>query len=244
MHETMRGLVLREVAYREADMMLTVLTENGGKVAAVARGVRRKNSKLSAAVQSLAYSEFSFYENGGRVTVNEAEPIELFFELRSDIVKFALASYFAELLEVTADAEVENPELIRLGLNSFYALAKLSKDPRVLKSAFEMRIARYAGYTPALGVCPVCGKPPQYAVFSLDTGALYCAVCPKIGKTVPVDAGVIAALRHVLFGDLKKLFSFRLDEKGLDALAALAEGYLLEHFERSFKTLSFYRSLA
>ena len=59
----MRGLVLREVAYREADMMLTVLTENGGKVAAVARGVRRKNSKLSAAVQSLSYYELSFYES-------------------------------------------------------------------------------------------------------------------------------------------------------------------------------------
>ena len=64
MHETKRGLVLREVAYREADMMLTVLTESGGKVSAAARGVRRKNSKLSAAVQSLAFSEFSFYENG------------------------------------------------------------------------------------------------------------------------------------------------------------------------------------
>lgn len=243
MHETKRGLVLREVAYREADMMLTVLTESGGKVSAAARGVRRKNSKLSAAVQSLAYSEFSFYENGGRVTVNEAEPIELFFELRSDLVKFALASYFAELLEVTADAEVENPELIRLGLNSFYALAKLPKDPRIIKAAFEMRIARYAGYAPVLDVCPVCGAPARYPVFSLETGALYCATCPKVGKTVPVDAGIIAALTHILYGDLKKLFSFRMEEEGLQTLGALTEGYLLEHFERSFKTLSFYHSL-
>lgn len=244
MHETKRGLVLREVAYREADMMLTVLTESGGKVSVAARGVRRKNSKLSAAVQSLAFSEFSFYESAGRVTVNEAEPIELFFELRSDLVKFALASYFAELLEVTADAEVENPELIRLGLNSFYALAKLQKDPRIIKAAFELRVARYAGYAPEPGVCPVCGKAPVHPVFSLENGALYCATCPKIGKTVSVDSGVIAAMQHILFGDLKKLFSFRLEEKGVETLGMLAEGYLLEHFERSFKTLSFYHSLA
>ena len=170
MHETKRGLVLREVAYREADMMLTVLTESGGKVAAAARGVRRKNSKLSAAVQPLAYSEFSCYEGGGRTTVNEAEPIELFFELRTDLVKFALASYFSELLEVTADAEVENPELIRLGLNSFYALAKLNKDPRLIKAAFELRVVRYAGYQPSLGVCPVCGKVPSRPAFSLTNG--------------------------------------------------------------------------
>ncbi len=244
MHETKRGLVLREVAYREADMMLTVLTESGGKISAAARGVRRKSSKMSAAVQSLAFSEFSFYENSGRVTVNEAEPIELFFELRSDLVKFALASYFAELLEVTADAEVENPELIRLGLNSFYALAKLNKEPRLIKAAFELRIARYAGYTPGLGVCPACGKKPQYAAFSLENGAVYCATCPEPGKAVPVDDGVIAAMQHILYGDLKKLFSFRLEEKGMETLTAIAEGYLLEHFERSFKTLGFYHSLA
>lgn len=244
MHETKRGLVLREVAYREADMMLTVLTESGGKVAAAARGVRRKNSKLSAAVQPLAYSEFSFYEGGGRTTVNEAEPIELFFELRTDLVKFALASYFSELLEVTADAEVENPELIRLGLNSFYALAKLNKDPRLVKAAFELRVVRYAGYQPSLGVCPVCGKAPSRPVFSLTNGALYCATCPKVGKTIEVDAGVLAAMHHVLSCDLKKIFSFRLDEQGMNTLSLLAEEFLLEHFERSFKTLSFYRDLA
>lgn len=244
MHETKRGLVLREVAYREADMMLTVLTESGGKVSAVARGVRRKNSKLSAAVQPLAFSEFSFYENAGRATVNEAEPIELFFELRSDLVRFALASYFAELMDVTADAEVENPELIRLGLNSFYALAKLNKDPRLVKAVFELRVARYAGYLPSLGVCPSCGKPPEYPVFSLANGAIYCATCPKIGKTVSVDSGLVAAMHHILFCDLKKIFSFRLEEQGLETLSTLAESFLLEHFERSFKTLSFYHSLA
>ena len=159
------------------------------------------------------------------------------------MVKFALASYFAELLEVTADAEVENPELIRLGLNSFYALAKLQKDPRIIKAAFEMRIARYAGYAPVLDLCPVCGNTARHPVFSLETGTLYCATCPKVGKTIPVDEGVIAALRHILYGDLKKLFSFRMEESGIQTLATLTEGYLLEHFERSFKTLSFYHGL-
>jgi len=51
-------------------------------------------------------------------------------------------------------------------------------------------------------------------------------------------------MHHILFCDPKKIFSFRLDEQGMNTLSLLAEEFLLEHFERSFKTLSFYRDLA
>ena len=127
MHGCDKGLVLREVNWRDADMMLTVLTETNGKISAVARGVRRKSSRISAAVQPLAYSEFTFFESAGRYTINEAEPVELFYELRQDIVKLALASYFAELLEVAADGESINP-LIPDKVISLDDMTELVKD--------------------------------------------------------------------------------------------------------------------
>lgn len=244
MHGCDKGLVLREVPYRDADMMLTVLTETGGKISAAARGVRRKSSKISAAVQPLAYSEFTFFESGGRYTVNEAEPIELFYELRQDIVKLSLGSYFAELLEVASDAEAVNPELLRLGLNAMYALCKLPLDLRAVKAAFELRLALYAGYAPVLGdKCASCGELPVNPVISLNDGAICCAGC-TYGGAIPVDAGVLQAIAHILSCDLKRVFSFSLGEESLEKLAAVAEAYLLRHFDRQFKTLSFYKSLA
>ncbi len=244
MHGCDKGLVLREVPYRDADMMLTVLTETGGKISAAARGVRRKSSKISAAVQPLAYSEFAFFESSGRYTVNEAELIELFYELRQDIVKLSLATYFSELLEVAADAETVNPELLRLGLNTMYALCKLPHDLRAVKAAFELRIALYSGYAPVLGdKCAICGASPANPVISLNDGAICCAGC-TYGGTLPVDAGTVAAMEHILNCDLKRIFSFSLGEESLARLEAVAEAYLLRQFDRQFKTLSFYKSLA
>ena len=69
MHRVEKGLVLRAGPYRDADAMLTILTECQGKITAAARGVRRKSSRISAAVQSLAYSEFTLYEASNRFTV-------------------------------------------------------------------------------------------------------------------------------------------------------------------------------
>ena len=43
---TTRGLVLREVRYKEADKILTVLTQHEGKVTVRARGALRKGCLL------------------------------------------------------------------------------------------------------------------------------------------------------------------------------------------------------
>ena len=41
-----QGLVLREVAYRDTDKLLTVLTRDRGKMTLKARGVRRSRSPM------------------------------------------------------------------------------------------------------------------------------------------------------------------------------------------------------
>ena len=51
MYQTVRGLIIRSVDYKEADKILTVLTDTRGCLTVKARGVRRKGSRLKAAAQ-------------------------------------------------------------------------------------------------------------------------------------------------------------------------------------------------
>lgn len=241
MHRVEKGLVLRVVPYRDADVMLTILTECEGKITAAARGVRRKSSRISAAVQSLAYSEFTFYESGGRFTVNEAEALELFYELRGDLVRLSAANYFMEVLEQATDEEVTNPELLRLGLNALYALAKGIVDYRIVKAAFELKIAAFSGYAPDVAHCAACGAVITDGTFDLHNGFFYCSRCARGG--IPVGAGVLQAMAHIAKSDVRHVFSFRLGEQATIALGRICEAYLLEHFGREFKTLSFYKSV-
>ena len=55
MYKTLRGLVLREVRYKESSKMLTVLTEGEGKLSAEGRGALRRGSKIAAAASSSAF---------------------------------------------------------------------------------------------------------------------------------------------------------------------------------------------
>ena len=81
MYLTTRALVLRVTDYNDRDSLLTLLTPHNGKITAKARGLRRKNSPLTAPCQLLAYGDFVLFDNRGFYTINEAASVELFKEL-------------------------------------------------------------------------------------------------------------------------------------------------------------------
>ena len=237
-----KGLVLRETPYKEADVMLSVLTECGGKLSVLARGAKRKGSRVSAAIQLLTYSEFTLYESGGRYTLNEAEPIEMFFGVRGDIVKLALGSYFAEVLEQAAESESINPELLRLGLNSLYALAKTSIPHEKIKAVFELKVADLSGYTPNVIGCGVCGSIDDLIGFDVENGSVLCSSCNG-GFLKKIDASVLDAMRFILSEDIKRIFSFSINDDSMKLLSAVCDDYLSVHFDRKFKTNTFYKGL-
>ncbi len=240
-HRVERGIVLRATAYKDADVMLTLLTECSGKLSVMARGARRKGSRLGAAIEPLAYSEFTLYSNGNSFTLNEAEPIELFYSLRSDLDALTLGNYFAEVADRAADAEFADPHLLRLVLNSLYALSKKLAPIELIKAAFELKIACLAGYQPSLFICANCDTPVAEGRFSVTNSAIYCNCCPQPG--VFLDSGVLAAMRYIIGADVKRLFSFKLSDSGVRIMGELCEAYLKHHFDCEFKSLNLYNTI-
>ena len=106
MHITTKALVLRTVDYKETDKILTLLTQDQGKLTASARGCRKKGSAIAAGCQLLAWSEMVLYDYQGRWSVKEAATQRLFQGVRNDIVRLALGCYFAEVAELLARVDV------------------------------------------------------------------------------------------------------------------------------------------
>ena len=237
------GLVVRQVNYKDNDQILTVLTKEHGLMTLKARGVRSRSSRLKGACQLLAYSEFTVFENRGFHTIDEANGIQMFPELRTDIELLSLASYFAQVAEVLSQEDMPNPELLSLTLNALYALCRRLCTPELVKAAFELRAACLGGYTPELSGCAVCGDPEPDR-FDVRGGILCCASCSAgEGLRLPVSPGSLAAMRYLVSCDAKRLFSFRLEGRAVKELCDLAETYLQTQLERGFYTLDFYKSL-
>ena len=245
MYEKTEGIVLREIEYKDADKLLTVLTREHGKITLKARGVRSGRSRSKAACQLLTFSEFTVSEKQGKYVITEATPKEMFPELRADLELLYLASYFAQVTDAVAQEEDASPELLSLLLNALYALAKLKKPQKMIKAVFELRLACIAGFMPDLRGCAVCGNV-QPNRFNITQGLLQCAACRSDatdGIRMPVSAGSLAAMRYIAAADPKRLFSFTLSESALRELNDLTESYLTMRLERGFFTLDLYKSL-
>lgn len=245
MYLTIRGLVLRVTAYNDSDALLTILTHTRGKLTVKARGLRKKNSPLAAPCQLLAYAEFTLFEYRGMLTINEAHSLELFRQLRHDLQKLSLCTYFAQVAEVLCQEDLPNPEILSLVLNSLYAVSKLGINEFHVKAVFEMRSACLAGYMPDLHGCVRCDAT-QPDRFDISTGQLECATCRSVdsdGIRMPVTPGALAAMRYICSCDAKQVFAFQVGDDSLKCLSQLAESYLITQLEHSFFTLDFYKSL-
>lgn len=239
-----KGIVLRVSDSKESDRILTVLTDTMGKIPVVAKGARSRRSKVGAAAQLLAYSEFVLSESHGWQYLTEANTIELFDGVRCDVELLSLASYFAELVDFVTSDDLEAGSLLPLLLNALYALGTLHRPQGLVKAAFELRLMAMIGFEPLLDGCGACGaENPQNPVLDLQGGTLLCRACAQSGKIASLTSGTLQACRHVLYGDPKRLYSFSLQPEDLRCFGYAAENYMSHMLEHSFRTLDFYKSL-
>ena len=240
------GLVLRETETKESDKILTVLTPELGRISVIAKGARSRRSKYTAACQLLAYDEMTLRRKGEWYYLAEANTIELFDGVRQDIERLALAAYFAELTEAVCQDAMAAAEILPLLLNALFALGTLGKEPRLVKTAFVWRLMEAAGFAPLADGCAVCGREmPEAPMLDVMQGVLRCGGCRLSGGglSLPLTAGGLAALRHILNADGKKLYSFTLEPGALRALDHAGEAFIAAQLERNFKTLDYYKSL-
>ncbi len=238
------GLILKEQNIGEKDKLVTVLTRHNGLVRAFVRGAKSVKNRKNSSTGMFCYSKLSLYKTKDTYIIDEAEPKELFFELRSDLDKLALAQYFSELIISLVQEDEPAEDYLRLMLNSLHFLAKNKMPNEQVKAITELRLMCIAGFMPNLIACERCGEyetNPMY--FDVEDGLLYCEACGNNTMLLPLDIGLVKALRHIAFSDFEKIYSFKMENHALPDLSYITEKYLLSKLQRNFKTLEFYNSI-
>lgn len=238
------GLILRHYdTVAETDRFIAILTRDKGILRATARGAKRVNSRSAAATQPLCYAKLSLIPGRDKYIVEDAQPIEVFFPLRQDMERLALGQYFCELALSLCPSDAPAEDHLRLLLGGLHFLAAGEKDPLLIKAVVEGRLLCLEGYAPDLSGCTRCGTEEMPLWFSPSAGTLFCGDHVTAGDALQVSAGVLAALRHLLYGPFERCFAFQLPPSDAAALATLTERFLLAQLGKTYKTLEFYHTL-
>lgn len=259
-----QGIVLKKRNIGENDKILTILSKDLGIIEASARGAKRMKSPLQSASQELCYAEFCLYQGKNRYSVNSATPIALFYDLRLDVVKLSMAVYFCDLMAFLfpfTEGEILEKNLghraweyLRFLLNTLSFLEKGKRDPELLKSIYELRLLSLSGFMPDLVCCQCCQAYEKEEMYFFPYEAqLVCGDCLKDSGENSLDgteqvkfsvpSAVLHAMRHIIYSDEDRVFSFNLSGKALEQLNFITENYTLIHTDTRFKSLEFYNQM-
>lgn len=243
MRFTTEALIIREMKVGESDRLVTLLTREYGIIKAFAAGAKNIKSKKAAATGLLSYSSLTILNKNGTYRIYEATPIRIFFGAGSDVVRLSLAQYFCELSSVLAPPD-GGDEFLRVVLNSLHFLTDGAKNPVLIKSITELRIAAISGYMPDLVACESCGKfEDDTMFFNVADGHILCSECQNGVGYIKIDRTLLSAMRHIVYSPLENMYSFNIPESAAAKLSELTSRYILTQTEHHFNTLDFYNSI-
>jgi len=237
------GIVIKKSDFGEANRILTIFTREHGIIKAAAYGAKSIKNKNSASSQFLCYADFILKDTGKDImTVKAVDVIESFFPVQEDIVKLSLCVYFSDLIYNLINRNVPDENMLRLFLNTVYALAYKDIDNETARAVFELRAMSYAGFSPNLNCCVCCLKNENITSFSVKSGGIVCSDCSK-SVDIPINAEIYHALKYILTSKEKKMFSFSASKEVMKAVSDIAERYVMAYSEKEFKSLDYYKKI-
>src|SRR3954465_15462830 len=141
------AIVLSRFDYGEADRILTVMTPGGGKLKAIAKGIRRPTSRIGGSLEPFAELRLALAHGRTFDVVTQVEVIHPWLRMRDDLVSFGTASYVAELADGTLE-ERHASETVCLLLKRAYELLDAGMAPARVARWFEIHLADELGIRP------------------------------------------------------------------------------------------------
>jgi DNA repair protein RecO (recombination protein O) len=231
------GVVLRTYRLGEADRIVVLMTEQHGKVRAVAKGIRRTGSKFGARLELLTHVDLLLWQGRGDLDiVNQVEVIDTFRTVREDLARVSPGLALLEVTDQMAQERHPDPRLFAMLVGALRALADPANDPLLLAPSFFLKALVLEGAAPVIDGCASCGEPDgavELVAFDLMEGGTLCRRCRR-GR--PMSPAALVLLRRILGGGLAGVLSGPMVD-GAEEVAELATEAMEVHLDRRIRSV-------
>lgn len=193
------GIVLRRQDFGEADRLLTLYTQDFGKIRVIAKGARKPHSRKAGHVELFMRSKMLFATGRNIDLLTQVELQEAYRPLREDLVRVTYASHVVELLDRFTAENDNHPELFQLLADALGWLVE-TRDLMLTARYYELRLLSLVGYEPRLFQCVGCGETlaPRDQFFSPEMGGVLCPECQRAdARALPLSLAALKVLRYM-----------------------------------------------
>ena len=197
------AIVLRTIEFSETSLIVHLLTQDLGRVSALAKGARRLKGPFEGSLDLLSVCQIVLIAKpGDNLDLLTESKLRRRFRGGDRSLQRTYAGYYlAETLRHWLDDDEPHQELFELTLA---ALGLIDGDGPVASTllAFDCQCLRLLGHAPSTRQCSACGVKlaiEHRVPFSLDGGGVVCEGCrSRQTALVLIRAEVINALELLL----------------------------------------------
>ncbi|MFC1621879.1 DNA repair protein RecO [Patescibacteria group bacterium] len=150
----MRGIttdafVIKNINLKDADKMFTILTPQKGKISALAKGVRKINSRRAGNLDTLNKISVQLNKSKGDMYyITEAKALKTYQNIKKDYTKIQKATYIIEFINKAIFGEEEAQEAFDLLEEVLDKLESNGVNSSLVINKFELKMLKYLGYEP------------------------------------------------------------------------------------------------
>ncbi|MBP3894807.1 MAG: DNA repair protein RecO [Atopobiaceae bacterium] len=239
------AIVLGRTKLAEQDLILTLLSQDGAQVRAVAKGARKPGGRLASRVELFCETDFLIAHGRSLGIVSEASLIDAHDGVRGDLDKVSAASAIAEIARLTSYEDIVDSFLYPICAKALWACEQAADQPHLdlVVAAYAFKVLSHAGWRPELLSCIACGDE-AVSFFSAPAGGLLCASCAKdVEGTTEMSATEIAWLKALISMRFDELIQAEVDADIAALLVSLAHSWCAVHLDARMKAFEFMLSL-
>ncbi len=201
------AVVLRTWPFGESDKIVSLFTENYGKLIGIAKGAMRSRKRFVNSLEPFALVNLSFQDrpHSNLAFILSADLISGFRQLATTLERISYASYLVEITDGLCAEREDNTEVFHHLKDGLGYLAENGTSLRFLTS-FELKLLRLTGYQPILDTCKKCHKDRVEAAvsrwhFSPLDGGILCDSCSRSCREIlPLSSAAVEILMALQSG--------------------------------------------
>ncbi|KAA3597863.1 MAG: DNA repair protein RecO [Calditrichaeota bacterium] len=234
--QKIKALILRSVNFHETSRILTVFTEEYGKITLIAKGVRKSKSQLIGILEPTNIIQAIIYKKPNRdiYTLTQAELLTSLTKLKQDLKKLYLGYAILETILKLTETEDESPELFKLAANSLFFLNKSGNNNWNQLFFFWFEFLKLSGYQMNFFNCFRCEKVFDNGYkwrFSKFDGGILCDNHNTSANIPIITKNAILAIQKIKTSKLQSVTSFEIANSTALEVTKHIELYFQEHFE-------------
>lgn len=228
------GIVLSKRNIGETDRMYVIYTLEGGKIRAIARGVRKSQAKLAGHLENFMLADVFVAKNRGTGNITGAIVENDFALTRKNLEALQSAFSIARMIEKFTTWDDPDKKLFLLLQEYFESLEDIlsqEKEEKIplINLGFQFKLFDALGYLLEMDHCVSCGEKIRNEKNHFDAiqGGIICQSCSSQGKPfLPISENAIKSIRLFRKSSLKSLQKLSVQEKDLRNIERVAQDFL------------------